>query len=207
MNDATIDEILQQFARLLEDRFSKQVYTTEDSIRCTLSYCLTTYGEIHPSDVIFEYPHPLIPGAEVDTYIPQRSERTGLVFELNFDREIPSGRNLPRTQRAGKVFADIFRLALFEPDNINLRRYFIYVTDKEMATYFQNPSNQLNDFFNQMPGEILKIDRNYTEKHPNSFIKAIGNDIIDCKVVCCLNRDFESEIWVRVYEIEPTNFR
>uniref|UniRef100_A0A7C5Z2W5 Restriction endonuclease n=1 Tax=candidate division CPR3 bacterium TaxID=2268181 RepID=A0A7C5Z2W5_UNCC3 len=207
MNNVTIDKIFEQFTELLEDRFSKQVYTTEDSIRYSLFYCLTNYGRIHPSDVILEYPHPHFSGAKVDTYIPPQNGHFGLVFEFKFDREIPSSKNPPKTQKAGKVFADIFLLVLFKPDNKNVRSYFVYVTDKEMATYFQNPSNQLDNFFNLMPGDILKIDRKYIEKHPRIFVKSVGSNIVDCEVLCYLRKEFPSEIWVRIYEIKPTNIR
>jgi len=206
MNDLIIDEIFQQFAKLIEERFYKKVYTTEDSIRYTLFYCLTRSGGIHPSDIILEYPHPRIPRAKIDTYISPKNEYSELVFEFKFDRGIPSGNTSPRTQQAGKIFADIFRLALFEL-NDNVQRYFVYVTDNEMATYFQNLSNQLNDFFNLTFGNILKIDKQYIEKLPNTFTESLGNNVIDCEIVCRLNKELESKFWVRIYEIKTTNIR
>jgi hypothetical protein len=206
MNDVTMTEVFKQFVKLLADRFSKQVYTTHDSIRYSLFYCLTSYGKIHASDIILEYPHPHISG-EVDTYIPPKSGGSGLVFEFKFDREIPSGKNPPKTQKAGKVFADIFRLALFESNNENIQRYFVYVTDKEMAIYFQNPSNHLDDFFDLTIGDTLRIDRRYIEEnHPNAFVKSVGSHIGNCEVVCHLRKEFTPKIWLRIYEIKPTNF-
>ena len=207
MKDTTIMEIFKQFGELLEDRFSKQVYTTEDSVRYTLFHCFTNYGGIQPSEIILEYPHSHIPGAEVDTYIPQKNERSGLVFEFKFDREIPSGKNPPKTQKAGKVFADIFRLALFESHNKNIQRYFVYVTDKEMATYFQNKVNLLNDFFELANGNTLRIDRRYIEKHPKTFAKSVGEHVVDCEVVGCLRKEIVQAIWLRIYEIKPIIFR
>lgn len=158
-------------------------------------------GEICPSDIILEYPHRHISGAKVDAYIPPKNGRYGLVFELKFDRGIPSGRNPPETQKAGKVFADIFRLALFRL-NKYIRCYFVYVTDRKMATYFQNQSNQLDDFFNLMPTKVLRIDRKYIDKHSNTFIKSVGNNVTNCEIVCHLSRNFSSEISMRIYEIK-----
>jgi len=206
INDATIINIFRQFSNLLEDRFSKSVYTTEDSIRYTFYYCLTIYGGIPPSEVIVEYPHPHIAGAEVDIYIPQKDRRPRLVFEFKFDREIPSGKNINKTQRAGKVFSDIFRLARIQLHNKNIQRYFVYVTDREMAIYFKNPSNHLNNFFDLAIGETLRIDKKYIENHPGTFIKSVGKHVVDCRVACLLREELIKRIWVRIYEIRPATF-
>jgi len=205
-DNVKINEIFQQFGELLEDRFSKQTYTTEDSIRYTLFHCLTHYGGIHPSDIVLEYPHHHISGAEVDTYVPPENGLCGLVFEFKFDRKIPSGKNPPKPQKAGKVFADIFRLAHFAPVK-NIRRFFVYVTDREMSTYFQNPSNQLDDFFNLQTKNALRIDKKYISRHPNTFMQSVGKNVINCEIECKLNRNFRSEIWIRIYEVKLTNFR
>jgi len=204
INDAALAKIFKQFSELLEDRFSKQVYTTEDSIRYTFFYCLTRYGGIQSSEIIIEYPHPRIPKAQIDTYIPSANERHGMAFEFKFDRQIPSKKNLPKPQKAGNVFSDIFRLALIEPNNENIQRYFIYVTDREMAIYFQNPSNQLDDFFHLEKGKILKLDRVYIEKHADTFVKSAGKHIVDCEVMGYLKAKCAQEIWLRIYEIKPS---
>jgi len=205
-DDVKVNKIFQQFAELLEERFSKGAYTTEDSLRYTLFYCLTYYSKVHPSEIILEFPHNFISGAEVDAYIPPKDGCCGLVFELKFDREIPSGKNSPKTQKAGKAFADIFRLALFASKE-DIRRYFVYVTDREMATYFQNPSNQLDDFFNLVPNKTLRVDKKYISNHPATFIQSVGKNVINCEIACMLNRNIRSEIWLRIYEIKQTNFR
>lgn len=195
-----IDDVFQQFAEMLEKRFSKGTITTEDSVRYTFFYCLTARWNISPSDIVLEYPHPGISGAEVDTYVMPRNAQPGMAFEFKFDRSIPSGRNLPRPRKAGKVFADIFRLADFNAGN-GVQLFFVYVTDNEMAAYLRNPSNQLADFFNMTPGQRLVINRQYIEKHSKTFVDAAGN-IIDCEVICRLNKEFDSSFWLRVYEID-----
>jgi len=195
-----IDETLRQFARLLEDRFSRHVFTTEDSIRYTFFYCLSNLGNLPPSDIILESPHTSIPKAEVDTYIPAKNGRQGLVLEFKFDRAIPSGKNAPRPQKAGKVFADIMRLALFSSSN-NDQRYLIYVTDREMADYFQNESNQLNDFFNLNLQNTLRIDDSYIQRHCKTFVDSIGEPMIPCKIICRLSEEFKTGESLRVYEI------
>ena len=200
MRSIRINDIFHQFAELLNDRFFKNIYSTEDSIRYTLFYCLTQAEEIHPSDIILEYPHPRIPGARIDTYIPPTDKRNGLVFETKFDREIPSRKNSPRTQKAGRVFADIIRLAHFSHENV--QRYFIYITDKEMAVYFQNRANRLDDFFNLNQKDTLSLNRSYIENHNRTFIATAGKRIIDCEVVSIPSRNIRDEIWIRIHEIK-----
>ena len=201
MTHEKINLAFKQFTILLEQRFTNDVYTTEDSIRYTLFHCLTSYLDITPTDVIVEYSHPQIPNAEIDTFVLPKNTLPGLVFEFKFDRKIPSDNNLNKTQRAGKVFLDVFRLARLKSQHENLIRYFIYVTDREMAVYFQNPSNHLRDFFELDIGKSLSIDREYIENHPKTFVKAAGKLIVPCGVSARLKKDFDQERWLRIYEI------
>jgi hypothetical protein len=206
MRSIQIHDIYREFADLLDHRFSNRVYTTEDCIRYTMFYCLTDSGDIHPSDVVLEYPHPAVSAARIDTYVAPKEKRPGLAFEFKFDRRIPSGRNPPKTQKAGKVFGDIFRLALFKVGG-DVQRYFVYVTDEEMGIYFRNPSNQLVDFFDLEPGAELTIDGEYVNRHPETFVRSVGADVVRCALSCCLCRDFLSGFWVRAYEIKASSSR
>jgi len=202
MERMLIEEAFREFAKLLEDRFHKGTFTTEDSIRYTFFYCLSNYGNLHPSEIILEYPHPSISNAKVDTYIPPKNNRFGLVFEFKFDRAIPSAKTAPRPQKAGKIFMDIMRLTLF-PSHDKIRRYFVYVTDEEMASYFQNKHNQLNDFFNLMPQQTLRVDKAYINRHSMTFVKSVGTNIVPCEIMCLLSKEFQRVMWLRVYEIKP----
>jgi hypothetical protein len=69
-----IDDVFSKFSELLGDRFFKAITTTEDSVRYTLFFCLTKHWDIDPSDIVLEYPHPRISGAEVDTYVMPKNE-------------------------------------------------------------------------------------------------------------------------------------
>lgn len=202
MDSILIENTLHQFSKLLEKRFQKEIFTTEDSIRYTFFHCLVNYAKLLPSDIILEYPHPSIPNAKVDAYVPSQNERPELVFEFKFDRAIPSGRNTPKPQKAGKIFADIMRLSLF-PSGTKVNRYLIYVTDEEMASYFQNESNRLDDFFNLRPQQTLRVNKAYTNKHCRTFAKSAGSNSISCEIKCLLSEQFETATWLRVYEINP----
>ena len=63
-------------------------------------------------------------------------------IEFKYDRTIPSEKNAPRTQKAGKIFNDLRRLAMLDAKGV-----FVYLTDREMGTYLSNPANGLSDFF------------------------------------------------------------
>jgi len=124
-----------------------------------------------------------------------------LFFEFKYDRAIPSEKNAPRPQKAGKVFADIFRLALAKPKS-DSKRYLVYVTDGEMATYLMNTQNRLSDFFNLEPNDQLVVDSKYVEGHCETFVKTAGNNINPCTIVCKLKKKTDAEIWMRIYEIK-----
>jgi len=201
MTHEKINLAFEQFAILLEQRFANDVYTTEDSVRYMLFHCLTSYLDLNPADFIIEYSHSQILRAHIDMYILPKNEVPGLAFEFKYDRKIPSEMSINKTQRAGYAFADIFRLATFKSPYENLMRYFIYLTDREMAVYFQNPSNCLRDFFELDLGKHLSINREYVENHPKTFIKAAGKLIVPCGVTARFKKDFDQERWLRIYEI------
>jgi hypothetical protein len=136
----------QRFAVLLNERFTAGVYTTEDSIRYTFCTALLSTSELQHLDLILEYPHPEIPGAEIDLVVTGSSARPPIAVEFKYDRGNPGGSNQNRTQRAAAVMADIFRLAKV-PVSLASAKYFVYITDSEMAGYFRNPTNRLHEFF------------------------------------------------------------
>ena len=198
----SLEHTFSQFGELLQKRFTKDIHTTEDSVRYTFFYCLTQYYQIDPSDIVLEKPHNSLKGCFVDTYIKPSKERPSIVFEFKYDREIPSERNSPRTQKAGKVFADLFRLALFETEQ-KINRYFVYVTDNEMIGYFNNRRNNLYNFFNLPIKNQIRIDENYIKRHAKTFVKSAGKNIASVDVICCLKVD-EDNYSIRIYEIKPT---
>jgi hypothetical protein len=85
-------------------------------------------------------------GAKVDTVIAAAAKRESMAFEFKYDRGNPGGSNQNRTQRAAKALIDLFRLVKV-PTDVAAAKYFVYVTDAEMAGYFRNPVNRLHDLF------------------------------------------------------------
>lgn len=97
-------ETWERFAELLGRRLTKGVFTTEDSVRYTFFTALLEWERLAPEDIVLEHRHPTIASALIDTWIPQLNG-AGFAFEFKYDRDIPSGKNSPRTQRAGKKFS------------------------------------------------------------------------------------------------------
>jgi len=166
----TLPAVLERFGELLHTRLESDVLTTEDSVRYTFFAALLEKGGIDCHNVIMEYRHPSIPGAEVDTWIPS-IDGSGLAVEFKYDRDIPSGRNAPRTQKAGKVFHDLYRLGKIEA---HMRRVFVYLTGPEMAGYFGNPTNGLTRFFLLPSGESLAIDSAFMAGKSVTFTASVG---------------------------------
>jgi hypothetical protein len=88
--------IFEQFASLLNTRLSNAVITTEDSVRYSFYAAILYSGILQPHEMIMEFPHPEIPNAEVDTYIPAKESNLPEVFELKYHRQVPNGKNSPR---------------------------------------------------------------------------------------------------------------
>jgi len=195
-----LQSILERFGELLNVRLAKAVFTTEDSIRYTFFAALLEKGGVQPEDVILEYRHPGIAGAQIDTWIPVLGG-VGVAVEFKYDRGIPSGKNAPRTQKAGKVFHDLFRLGQIAP---GMRRLFVYVTGREMAAYFVNPKNGLSKFFALANGRTLRIDREFIAGKSATFVGSVGK-IPDVEVVSLFGRSLPDDHEVRVYEIGGLN--
>jgi hypothetical protein len=164
---------IELFATLLNERLVTGTYTTEDSVRYTFFHALLSGGACRHTDVVLESPHPIIQGAEIDTLITTRADEPPVALEFKYDRAIPSGRNLPRTRKAGAVFDDLFRLARV-PEPTAKVKYFVYLTDSEMASYFKNPDNGLKDFFELDEGQSLALTPAFVAARAETFQKEVG---------------------------------
>jgi hypothetical protein len=191
-----LQSTLERFGELLNVRLSKAIFTTEDSIRFTFFAALLEKGGVQSEDIILEYRHPGIAGAEIDTWIPGFGG-VGVAVEFKYDRGIPSGKTTPRTQKAGKVFHDLFRLGQIAS---GMRRLFVYATGPEMASYFANPANGLREFFDLATGRTLRIDREFISGKSATFVSAVG-ETPDVEVTSLFERSLPNPHEMRIYEI------
>ena len=138
MSSEKLQSAFQKFGDLLDTRFSKEVFTTEDSVRYTFFYAISSEFELVPHDIVLESVHPNIDGhKEIDMLIPEKKDCPELVFEFKYDRKQPSGTNSPRPLKAGHLFADIFRQFRYKKEHQKSKCFLIYVTDFEQANYYQ----------------------------------------------------------------------
>lgn len=192
--------VINQFSKLLSDRLNyNDIHTTEDTVRYTFFASLALHSNIQPHEVILEYPHPSLEKKEVDTYIPSVTDRDGLIIEFKYDRN--SGATAPRPQKAGKLFNDLYRLKIFRTDP-NAKKWLVYLTDNEMASYLSKERNGLQSFFNLEVDGCLVIDEQYIANKSNTFSSAItcydqGKLIIKC--IC--NEDLPKQHKLRIYEL------
>ena len=201
MSSEKLQSAFQKFGVLLDDRFSKDVFTKEDSVRYTFFHAISSDLELIPSDIILESVHPNIEGAEIDMLIPEKTDCPELVFEFKYDVKRRS--TSPRPLKAGHLFADIFRLFLYKKEHQKSKCFLIYVTSLEQANYLSKEENRLDDFFNLLTGQTLQINSDYVNNHSNTFVNAASTyGIHECEVLSCLNLDLANSHYVRIFEIQ-----
>lgn len=188
-----------RFANLLQSRFSKNVFTTEDSIRYTFFAALLEQG-IRPEEIVLEYPHPAIPRARLDVLVSSTEQRREIGIEFKYDRRTLSGTNQPMPQKAGAVFKDFIRLLQWpEP----LERYLVYLTDDELHRYLTSPRNGLSTIFGLTPGKNLDVDRSsFLERSP-TFLGSMGNWLVPATLTCVATEILPRDHFLRVFEVQP----
>lgn len=194
-----LQDTMSRFGELLHTRLDKNIFTTEDSVRYTFFAALMEKGKISCEQVILEYPHPSIPRAKIDTWISDLDGNRWAI-EFKYDRDIPSQKNTPRTQKAGMVFHDLGRLAKI---GVNVRGIFVYLTGPEMAGYFSNLSNGLAQFFALPVGASMKIDSNFINGKAATFLAAAG-ELPDVVIESLHSRNLSAQHELRIYEIKIT---
>ena len=201
MSSEKLQLTFQKFGDLLDTRFSKDVFTKEDSIRYTFFYATCLELGLGPEDIILESMHPNIEGAEIDMLIPENKDYPELVFEFKYDVKRRSVSAAPF--KAGHLFADIFRLFLYKKEHQKSKCFLIYVTDFEQANYLSKEENRLDDFFNLPTGQTLQINSDYVNNHSDTFVNAAkAYGIHECKILSCLNTDLANSHYVRIFEIQ-----
>lgn len=198
MRADAMHKIFSDFAELLNTRFEKGIFTTEDSVRYTL-FASMLYNGLEPDNVILEFPHPKIARAQIDTWMPEFDGRN-VAIEFKYDRDPPGGKNQPKTQKAGSIFRDLRRLELVNAHSKAIC-YFIYITTKEMDVYFRNSANGHNELYDLLPGAHLEIRQHYFSDKPQTFIKQL-EEPFEANVVGVLKISLAGDHFLRIYGVE-----
>ena len=194
-------EIFQVFSALIDERLSTKVFTTEDSVRYTFFLALLESGFCKHTDILLEMPHPSIPKAEVDLFISAGDNRPATAFEFKFDRPIPSEKNSPRTQKAGAVFKDLFRLARVPAAKAS-QRYFIYLAASEMADYFRNPDNRLAPIFGLPEGKTYTLPAGFVNGFADTFQRVAGEWATPCSLLSVYSQNLSHQHALRIYLVQ-----
>jgi hypothetical protein len=195
-----LNDTFERFGKLLQERFNTGVSTTEDSIRYTFFLALLDSNFCQHSEIVLEESHPAIPKAQIDLLIQAAPGRLSTAFEFKYDRAIPSGRNQPRTQKAGAVFKDLFRLARI-PAKLAQERYFIYVTGSEMRGYFQNPRNRFAEFFDLGTNQRFTITNEFIASQAQTFRRLVKGTIIPCSLEGAYRQGLTKQHILRVFRV------
>jgi hypothetical protein len=177
------------FCTLLRTRFEKRVHTSEDSVRYTFFAALLRHG-IEPEEVVLEYPHLGVPDKKVDTVL-LREQQPFCAMEFKYYRA--GMRNSPTTEKAGDLFRDLSRLVLFTEPVV---RYFVYVTDAEMAGY-----KALRELFDLGVANELVLHEAYFAGRRATFLKRMGNWPCAAKVRTLVSVAMPNDHHLRIYEL------
>jgi hypothetical protein len=195
-----IRKAFEAFASLLDERLRSGVFTTEDALRYTFYYAAVREAGFNHTDIILEQPHPTIRGAEIDTVIRGDVTRPTIALEFKYDRGNPGGTNQNRTQRAAAALNDLFRLARVPASSAELK-YFAYLTDKEMAAYFINPSNGLCDLYGVCGPHRVRLGAAQFQGASRTLSSGIADLAIDCQVAGVLSMELARDHSLRVFEV------
>jgi len=188
------------FAKLLDERLAAAVPTKEDSVRYTFFYALLSSTAYKHTEVIVEHRHPVIVNREIDFLVIPQDNSPSIALEFKYDHTIPSGRNLNKTERAGRFFNDLLRLA-HVPRSTATRKFFVYVTDAQMASYFRNPDNEFADLFDLPTGKDLQVGGEFLDGRPASFCGQVLCDFIPLKAIGAYACGLSEKHLLRVWEI------
>ena len=81
-------------------------------------------------------------------------------------------------------------------------KYFIYLTDGEMATYFQNPANGFAELFSLKVGKAFTIDEKLILSRPRTFQDVVRLVKVDCKAVGAFQADLWFDHFLRIFELQ-----
>ena len=101
-----------------------------------------------------EYSQPRDLREKIDAVILDAAGAPETAIEFKYHRGNRSGSNLPRTMFAGELIAEFAKLRDFFPNDQQVRRFVMYLTDGEMFRYFNNPNNGLSRLLAPMEQEI-----------------------------------------------------
>ncbi len=192
-------KVAADFSRLLRLRLEFGAFTTEDSIRYTFFAALLR-NSFPPERVVLEYRHPIIAGKEIDTVLLGNEGTLDTAIEFKYDRGNPGGTNQPLPQKAGAAFHDMVRL-LKLPSPAN--RYFVYVTDDELARYLASPRNGLSAIFGLGAGQVIQVNSDFFSPLSKTFRNKMGGWPVSTRIVAIASEELPRHHHLRLLAVDP----
>jgi hypothetical protein len=186
----------------LQRRLLTSPKLSEEDLRYCVVAAIESVGMFPKGSIHLNYAHPTFAGKRIDLFLPAYSEQDAIACELKYDRAIPSGHNQPRSMKAGAMVNDFLRLAHFRATT-GAERFLIYLTDKEMLAYLQNPRNGFASLFNEQEWPSLVITTSFLSDRAPSVRKMIKIPDIACSVFNVLSRDVDQNHHLSVFFVEP----
>jgi hypothetical protein len=206
MNEEQHGEVLDSswsvFVDICNGALTAPTPKSEDLVRYVYFQALLESG-IDISHFAFEYPHPTIPRAEVDTVLIDAEGHPYLALEVKYHRSIPTGSNLARPQLAGGLVHDLIRLFRFAPQEC--RRNFLYVTDGEMTGYLANPRNRLEWLLSTPVGTSHQLDDAGFDELSVTFQKAAGDVPHGVTITVIETADLVHDHTARLYDVHAAD--
>jgi hypothetical protein len=194
--DQALIQTLDKFSQLIDSRFRRGVTTSERAVLFTFCYALIESLGFRPEELILEARHEAIKGA-IDLLISPFNDTTRCAVECKYDKHKLKRDYSESNQRAGKKFKDIFRLALlYSP---TMETLFVYLAGRQMANYFRDKNNLMDDFFDLKEGNIRKVDDSNLPQ--NNYFRSNTGPITPCIVTMLLSRSLFDEHELRVYRV------
>jgi hypothetical protein len=184
------------YAKYLNNRILGSQHLTEDSVRYSFFFAALQTTDINQHELILELPHPKFQGKEIDTYVLPKSARKEIYIEFKFHRASKS--SSPKPQKAGSLFKDFSRLSSIKNDNSTC--LVIYLTDAEMADYFDKHANTYSNFWEYGTETNFIFDENFVAKTSNTFRKASG-DLHATKVKVAFSKSLVNGYYLKVFEV------
>jgi hypothetical protein len=165
--DEGIQSVIDQFLSLLEKCLRSRGCTSEADVRDVFRDALIA-NQVPYSNIRYEEPHRHLGGSSgrIDVLVLESSGLGRSAIEFKYDREIDSGHNQPRTQKAGALYADLSRLLRWPNQDW---RYFIYLTDDEMYYYLSGGGDVFGRTFRPSSGYHVDLDSNSFDDKPDAF--------------------------------------
>ncbi len=186
----------ERYAEFLADRMASKQHLTEDSVRYSFFFAALETTNIKQHEIVLELPHPAFEKKEIDTYVLPTEGRAAQYIEFKFHRVAKS--SSPKPQKAGSLFKDFGRLASVKAKNT--RCLVIYLTDGEMAEYFDKHEAAYSGFWSKPIGYTFSYDEAFLSK-TRATVRKVCGDVHHADVTVVYSAALPGNFHLRVFEV------